>query len=397
MTKTLKVTKSNELIRASYRLTLLELRIILFGISKINPMRELPARHEVSCHDIAEFYNLETRNFWQEIKHAFCERFFERKIIIKDNERTVISRWIYELEIDEAQKIISYVYNPSILPHLSQLEKRFTTYGLKYISKMASIYSIRFYEWSIMQLNASQKQSITFQKTVEELKEDLALEGKYKQLGDFKKYVLNVAKEEISDLTNITFDYIIEKQGHHIKYIEFSASFKPNQPEEKPMATPPQQPLQSPPLTPTPSEAPKKSSGEYKAAADYVPAAWMPRLDQDSPPDTAETSRAAAFKEFAAQKTQKEAQELKTTRLSPDEVDSTTDCERLNYTIKERTRYINEIEAMKPDNELTLKNLDDERKYLAQAMNRRDLLATDGYQTDVPCFFDKKVTNKEGI
>ncbi len=392
MNKTLKVTKSNELIRASYHLTLLELRIILFGISKINPMREMPGRHDVNCYEMAEFYNIEVTDFWFKIKHAFCERFFERKIIIKDNERTVISRWIFEIEINDNTKILSYIYNPSILPHLSQLEKRFTSYGLKYISKMTSLYSIRFYEWSIMQLNAAKKNNVTFQKTVEELKEDLVLQDKYKQLGDFKKRVLDVAKEEISDLTNITFDYTIEKQGHHIKYIEFKASFKPNQPEETPMQS------KSPPITATPEPA-KKSSGEYKAAADYTPAPWMPRLDQDSPPASSDedTPRAAAFKEFAAQKTQKENEELKTTRLSHEEVDSTTDCERLNYTIKERTRYINEIEAMKPDNELTLKHLDDERQYLAQAMNRRDMLASKGYQTDVPCFYDKKVDNKGGI
>lgn len=313
----LKVTKSNQLIKASYHLSLLELRIILFGISKLNPKRELPLRHEVNCHEMADFYKLKMSDLWRQVKDAFCDRFFERKITLKDGSSTVISRWIYELKTDDETKILSYVYNPAILPHLYQLKPRFTNYGLQYIAQMKSMYSIRFYEWSIMYLNASQKNKISYEKTVEELKEDLALDGKYKRWGDLKKNVLEPAKNEISELTNIDFDFYIEKRGTLLHQIGFTASYKPsNNPAKVVIAS--------------------KSD------------------DEVSP-----IMRSKQRQQYANDKTAHQEEVLKTTRLQPDEIDDCDDMDRLIFTIQDNRLLIKEFESFAQTHEdvaLMLKN-----------------------------------------
>lgn len=315
----LKVTKSNALIRASYRLTLLELRIILFGISKLNPKRELPLRHSVNCHEMADFYELKVSDLWRQVKEAFCERFFDRKITLKEGNITIISRWIYEIKIDEEAKILNYVYNPSIVPHLSQLERGFTNYGLQYIAQMKSMYSIRFYEWSILHLNAAQKNKISYQKTVAELKEDLAIEGKYTQLGDFKKNVLEAAKKEISELTNIDFDFYIEKRGNHLQYIGFIAAYKPSQKHIK-----------------------------------------LPLISKSiETDDISPKMRNKQRQKYVAEKSTVKSEDLKTTCLQPDEIDSCNDVERLVFSIKDNCAIIKEFEPFEqthPSMAITLKN-----------------------------------------
>jgi len=221
----LKVTKSNELLTGAYRLTLLEIRIILFGISKVNPMRPMPASHSIKCLDMANFYNIEESELWQQLKETMKNRLFERKLVVKDERRTLISRWITDMEIDHEKREISYIYNSRLVPHLTQIEKTFTTYGLDYIAKMKSIYGIRFYEWSIMTLRAAGKSAVSYRRTVDELKHDLELEDKYKQLADFRKYVLDMAVREICAHSDIIFDYHIERRGRTIEYIEFHARF----------------------------------------------------------------------------------------------------------------------------------------------------------------------------
>ncbi|EKT4485241.1 TPA: replication initiation protein, partial [Pseudomonas aeruginosa] len=56
MHKCHKVTKSNSLIAASYRLTLNEHRLVLAAISQIDPRKPLPRPIRVCAHDFAELY-----------------------------------------------------------------------------------------------------------------------------------------------------------------------------------------------------------------------------------------------------------------------------------------------------------------------------------------------------
>lgn len=58
MHKCHKVTKSNSLIAASYRLTLNEHRLVLAAISQIDPRKPLPRPIRVCAHDFAELYDL---------------------------------------------------------------------------------------------------------------------------------------------------------------------------------------------------------------------------------------------------------------------------------------------------------------------------------------------------
>lgn len=226
----LKVTKSNELVYASYKLTLTEIRIVLYGISKINPMRDndMPLTHTINVSELAEFYNISKDGLYSEIKTALCDRFFNRKIVINDNikRKTTIDRWISHIDYDHDSRAFTYTYNPELKPHLIKLENMFTTYVLKHISKMKSIYSIRIYEMCLVPLKASKKNNIKFSKKLDRLKKMLDICDKYKDLCNFKLRVLETAKTEINLYSDIQVDYTILKNGRTERCIEFHVSYK---------------------------------------------------------------------------------------------------------------------------------------------------------------------------
>ncbi len=228
------MVKHNDLIlKTAYKLTLIELRILLFAIAKMNPLQQnLPETHILDARKMAEIYNVPLHKFWQQISMA-SEKLFGRDIILHlSPDVKKMSKWVYDVELDSASKTITFLFHRQVLERLHAFENNFTSYQLENIVQMGSAYSIRFYEWSILHLKASKKDTATYRKTVAELKETLDLGTKYPILGDFRRRVLDAAQDEINKQTDVKFSYHIEKSGHAIKYIEFAARYNKRHKED---------------------------------------------------------------------------------------------------------------------------------------------------------------------
>ena len=230
-----KITKSNSLISASYRLSLNELRILLYGLSFVNPLEEVfPLSHRFSIKELADFYGIpqkERGSFYQNIKHALVTQFWKREFTYYDEERKemVSDRWLIEIRHGGRDGTLAYHYNPLIAKELKNLTTRFTSYFLSNVANMKSTYAIRFYEISIMYLNASKLRKTNFQISIEELKAKLGITNKYKQISDFKRRVLNRAKEEINKHSDIDFNFEIIKVGRNPINVKFTVYRKNDQ------------------------------------------------------------------------------------------------------------------------------------------------------------------------
>lgn len=230
-----KITKSNSLINASYRLSLNELRIVLYGLSFVNPLEgKFPLSHRFSIKELADFYgigNKDRGSFYDNIKQALISQFWKREFTYYDEEskEMVSTRWLIEIRHGRKDGTLAYHYNPLIEKELKRLSKRFTSYFLSNVANMKSAYAIRFYEMFIMYLNASKSNQTNFQISIEELKIKLGITNKYKNLYDFKRRVLNKAKEEIDKLSDIDFNYEIIKIGRIPINIKFTVCRKSNQ------------------------------------------------------------------------------------------------------------------------------------------------------------------------
>lgn len=227
-----RITKSNAIINASYRLSLNELRIVLYGLSHINPRdEEFPLDYKINIRELAEFYNIGEKDrgsFYDDVKNALITKFWEREFSYYDDEmeKIVKRRWLIEVQYGGKDGVLAYSYNPKLKNQLQKLSKKFTSYFLTNIANMKSTYAVRLYEISVLYLNASKKNKVIFTKKIDDLKCHLDITDKYKHFFNMKKYVLEIAKRDICRHSNINFNYRVKKLGRSPNEIEFTVSRK---------------------------------------------------------------------------------------------------------------------------------------------------------------------------
>ena len=83
------------------------------------------------------------------------------------------------------------------------LKGRFTRYSLDAITGMSSTYGMRFYELMKKWLTEAGTTKNQKKISIEELKEILDLQGKYKAIKDFKLKVVEPAIRDINDCSDL--------------------------------------------------------------------------------------------------------------------------------------------------------------------------------------------------
>ena len=223
------VVKHNAIINAEYELTLFEQRVLLSCISKINSMNKLSSNDlfEVSVEDIADLISTTDKGSIYTHLNSTVKRLAERWLVIDypldDNEvKQKRTRWISGIDYMKREGVIRLTFAPGIIPYLSELTKNFTQYKLDSVVLFKSIYSFRLYEMLVMW-------GVKGEKTVqiEWLREKMQLLDKYKNASDFKKWVIDVAVDEINRLSNsVVVSYESIKRGRSIAAFKFSYTIK---------------------------------------------------------------------------------------------------------------------------------------------------------------------------
>lgn len=209
------VYKDNSLVEASYKLTLIEQRLMLYCISKLNPKN--PERTlTISVEDfIKQFSDLSKKNAYTQLKQAI-ETLYLRSIKVKDPKFTEEFRWISAKKyyIDEGSATISF--SPEVMPYLCQLERQFTKYQLRNISAFKRTYSIRLYEL-LTQYRTLKSRVIS----VIDLRVALQLDKKFKVWAELKRKVIETSLTEINEKSDLLVDYVLIKKGRTVDSIEF--------------------------------------------------------------------------------------------------------------------------------------------------------------------------------
>lgn len=218
------VVKSNRLVEASYRLTLIEQQIILYaicksresgeGLSAINPVR-------IIALEFAEQFGAGKDCVYEQLKTALKTLYLRTvKIREKDgatNKQEIKeSRWISMQSYIDAPGHLKLIFAPEILPFIKDLDKEFTPYRLSQIGKMSSTHAVRLYELLRQNLQIGSR-------TLEilDLKNMLEIENEYPDYFNFKRRVVDVAKKQINDFSDIKVNYTQEKEGRKVTALNF--------------------------------------------------------------------------------------------------------------------------------------------------------------------------------
>ncbi|EDP74803.1 replication initiation protein [Hydrogenivirga sp. 128-5-R1-1] len=211
-----KVTKSNKLIEAKYRLTLNEVRLILAYISLISPVDNGFPVARIKVKDLKGILELNGESMYEALSRTL-EKLRSRVIKIQKLEENgfIITGWIDRAEYNGRKGELEIVLSKDLEPYLLHLRKNFTTYQLRYVLRLRSVYAIRIYEL-LKQYEKVGKRVFK----IDELKELLGAEDKYRLYGHFKNKVLLKAQRELEEKTDISFSFREIKQGKKVVAVE---------------------------------------------------------------------------------------------------------------------------------------------------------------------------------
>ena len=232
------VVKSNRLIDASYRLGLNEQRIILYSISRCREEQkglfpDLPVTITADAF-AKQFPSVGRGNVYQQLKDAM-DTLYDRSVTIHDTDpasghaRIKKTRWISEGAYVDGAGNVQVVFTPEVIKYITRLEAEFTSYQLEKVGNMTSSYAVRIYEL------LSQHRDIGHRTlNLAWLRDTLGVEpGEYKLTADFKKWVIEIAVDQINKHSDLTVSYKPVKTGRAITDFAFKIKHK----DRKPKAT----------------------------------------------------------------------------------------------------------------------------------------------------------------
>lgn len=225
------VVKSNELVQHNrFELSLTEQKTVAYVCSMIKPIEAkdrakgvpFQLEYDFNIRDYCKVCGIDydNGNNYANVK-ATLKKLSDRSMWVTFDENPdeeVLCRWLSKVRTNKKSGIAHIKLDEDLVPYLFDMGRKFTEYQLYNILAMRSAFSVRIYE--LMKSYAFQK-SKTF--NIDELKRLLMVDNvkSYKNFADFQKRVLDIAQEEINELTDLTISFEPITQGRKVVQVRF--------------------------------------------------------------------------------------------------------------------------------------------------------------------------------
>ena len=223
MDSELQVVKSNHIIEASYRLSLIEQRIILSAIAQVRRGSSVTddVLYSVAATDLARISGVAVGDAYKELKAAAL-RLKRREVRItqepdgKGKTKVMITGWVQTIIYVEGEGRVELRFSKDMLPYLTDLQREFTRYSLTDVARMSSAYGVRLYELLIQQPSGRREIALS------DLRHWLQLESRYDSIRDFKRWVLDPAVEQINEHSPLAVRWDQRKTGRRVTHLVFT-------------------------------------------------------------------------------------------------------------------------------------------------------------------------------
>lgn len=257
----------NDLVRASYDMSVNELRLLFIVLSQLPKKKEEPFDPNKPFYVTKEDFvrlGVEPKNVVREIRTA-CKLMrkkefridtplgelvypiFDSVLNVKDEIYTKLKdkypdakyddKFINELRLHNLLDVLDVVTNSDtnivvrivihnkVLPYLVKLEKHFTKLYLKEFFTFSSPHSFRLY-FIMMQFRTEGKSKWWCKVSLKDLRKALMLDDKYKANKDFKKWVIDKAIDEINAKSPIKASCDMLMTGKRFTHVVFNYELK---------------------------------------------------------------------------------------------------------------------------------------------------------------------------
>jgi plasmid replication initiation protein len=219
----LKATQDNQLIEACYTMSLNEKRLLLFGISKINPSvfpsTSKPFKFEMTAQEWKEQFGDD--NPWRALKRS-AEKLIGRTLTLHSKtaqsntpDKTMLN-WFEEAKFFNKQGRVVVTFTRSVQVRLAGMLEQFTTIDLLAVSELTSIHAVRLYEL------LSQFKSTGYRiMSIEDFRFAMDAVNTNKGTKELKRAVLNPAVKQLNEKSDLFCIVEDIKEGRTITGFKF--------------------------------------------------------------------------------------------------------------------------------------------------------------------------------
>ena len=221
------IKKSNDLITAKYRLTIIQQYVLHNVISQIHIEDTDFKKYEINVRSIAESHGIDTKNAYRYIKKSALE-LNKQPIIIGDEIEGIALNWFSSVRYNSNRGSLLVDFHPDLKPYLLQLQSYFTQYENKNIQQFKCVHSLRFYEFLKQKQNLGKGLEFYIELTIENIRSMFCFsENEYKKTNDLKRFVIEPAIKEITNQTDLNIkDVQFLKKGRSIHSVYIVAEPK---------------------------------------------------------------------------------------------------------------------------------------------------------------------------
>ena len=221
------IKKSNDLITAKYRLTIIQQYVLHNVISQIHMDDTDFKKYEVNVRSIADSHGIDTKNAYRYIKKSALE-LNKQPIIIGDEIEGIALNWFSSVRYNSNRGTLLVDFHPDLKPYLLQLQGYFTQYENKNIQRFKCVHSLRFYEFLKQKQNLGRGKEFYVELTIAEIRSMFCFsDNEYKANKDLRVYVIEPALKEINEQTDLSIvDIQFLKKGRSINSIYITAKPK---------------------------------------------------------------------------------------------------------------------------------------------------------------------------
>ena len=247
----LRVVRSVDLVRqGQYSLSLQEQRFLFYCISKVKPNDTVESSYDISLKDFLSVCGLQTSTSYSNIRDSIITVMAKmvlrlEEVSDKGKHRFSIINWFSEMSYEEGKGIVHFQFGQRVMNELVNLARYnekadnklfYISDELKYMLPFRCRYSYYLYsllrtyqnvnEWVFPIEELRQKLDVferspspeEYRKTLEE---KIPRKPLYPRFPDFRRNVLDPAKRDINEYSNIIVDYRPIKKGRTVVAIKF--------------------------------------------------------------------------------------------------------------------------------------------------------------------------------
>lgn len=234
----LTIVQANELVDASYNLSIDELRVVALASTKVDSRQKRVGEIRIDVSEFIKAYNLEKNNRAYSSLREAVRSLMRKPVRLFDGNRVMELAWLQMNEYstgDGSHVIIEF--SPRIEPYLFELKDRFTAINFEYAARLNTSFSFRLYQWlyKAKNLNNNKKgDSVSVQLDIDWMKSQSGLIDKHRTWGKFRDKVVLPAIDRINANTDLSVIYEPIKTGRKVTAVKFTYVVEVGS-EEKPL------------------------------------------------------------------------------------------------------------------------------------------------------------------